>query len=125
MSAVDPSGRENGPHVLVVDDDPDVLRAIVRAFERLGATARAALGSEQAMQILRERTFDAVVVDFHMRGPNGAWLLRRVRDEHPTTRRYLISGLGYASLAYHLEPGLVDGFIPKPPEDEDLEVVIK
>ena len=72
----------------------------------------------------RGRPFDAIVVDFNMVGPNGAWLLRQVRDRYPHIERILLSGSSYSDLSPYLDPGLVDRFIEKPLEvDELIEAV--
>jgi DNA-binding NtrC family response regulator len=105
--------------VLVVDDDPDVLRTVMRMLDRY-VEVKIALGAEQALQVLGGGEIDAVVVDFNMNGPNGAWLLRQVRERHPDVSRILLSGSSYAELSPHLEPGLVDVFIAKPLEFEEL-----
>lgn len=105
--------------VLVVDDDPDVLRTVMRMLERQ-FDVRVAFSAEQALTVLDEGEIDAVVVDFNMSGPNGGWLLRRVRDRSPNVSRILLSGSTYAELSPHLDPGLVDVFIGKPLEYEEL-----
>jgi DNA-binding NtrC family response regulator len=112
-------GTERARRVLVVDDDPDVLRTVMRMLDR-HAEVKVALGAEQAMQVLGGGEVDAVVVDFNMRGPNGAWLLRHVRDHYPEVSRILLSGSSYAELSPQLEPGLVDVFIAKPLELAEL-----
>ena len=57
-------------------------------------------------------------------GPNGAWLLRQVRDRFPKLGRILLSGYTYPELSPHLEPGLVDTFLGKPPEIDELEQLV-
>lgn len=111
--------ESSGKKVLVVDDDPDVLRTVMRMLDR-HAEVRVALDAAQAMQVLGRGGIDAVVVDFNMHGPNGAWLLRQVREQYPEVSRILLSGSTYAELSPHLEPGLVDVFIAKPLEFEEL-----
>jgi DNA-binding NtrC family response regulator len=104
--------------VLVVDDDPDVLRTLVRSLR--GADVKVALGAEAALELVQREPVDAVIVDFNMRGPNGAWLLRRIRELDAGIYRILLSGSTYADLAGHLEPGLVDQFLGKPLEPDEL-----
>lgn len=106
--------------VLVVDDDPEVLAALTRALKAEGVLVHAALDAEQALQQLAGTDIRHVIVDFQMRGPNGAWLLRQVRDRHEGVRRILLSGIPYPDLVRHLEPGLVDVFLEKPVEIEDI-----
>jgi DNA-binding NtrC family response regulator len=123
---VDPQGRKR---VLVVDDDLDVLRSMKRLLEDYAAVV-VALGAEAALEHMTKvqkedgTLYDIVIVDFNMVGPNGAWLLRHVRDRYPECERILLSGSSYFDLANFLDPGLVDRFMEKPVDfDELIEVV--
>ena len=116
MGAAMKDGRKE---VLVVDDDPDVLRSFMRLLED-HADVKVALGAETALKVLESKHFDTVVVDFTMKGPNGGWLLRQVRDKYPHIERILLSGSSYAELSRYLEPGLVDRFLEKPLEGDEL-----
>ena len=109
--------------VLVVDDDPDVLRSFMRLLEEY-ADVKIALGAETALKVLESKHFDTVVVDFNMRGPNGGWLLRQIRDKYPHIERVLLSGTSYSDLSRFLDPGLVDRFLEKPLEGEELIEVV-
>ncbi|MFV8750521.1 response regulator [Nannocystaceae bacterium ST9] len=122
---MDKDGRKR---VLVCDDDLDVLRSIKRLLEEY-AQVMVALGAEAALDhMLKAQAegtlYDVVIVDFNMVGPNGAWLLRHVRDKFPTCERILVSGSSYFDLANFLDPGLVDRFLEKPVDfDELIEAV--
>lgn len=111
--------------VLVVDDDIDVLRSLMRLLSEY-AVVQIALGAEAALEHLNKVhdeegvVYDTVIVDFNMTGPNGAWLLTRVRDKYPDTERILVSGSSYMDLANFLSPGLVDRFLEKPLDFEQL-----
>ena len=105
--------------VLVVDDDLDVLRLFMSMLQE-HVDVKVALGAEAALSCFSKSTFDSVIVDFNMQGPNGAWLLRQIRTLYPDVQRILLSGSSYVDLARHLDPGLVDEFIQKPLEADDL-----
>lgn len=115
--------------VLVIDDDLDVLRSIRRLLEEY-CDVKVALGAEAGLEHMAKTQkeegvlYDVVIVDFNMVGPNGAWLLRHVRDKYPTCERILVSGSSYFDLANFLDPGLVDRFLEKPVDfDELIEAV--
>ncbi len=117
---------ENGTRkrVLVVDDDPEVLRTMNQLLRRRGVDVQVAFGAEQALEALGTSDYSAVVVDFNMHGPNGAWLLRQVRDRYPELSRILLSGSSYRELSPHLEPGLVHSFLEKPLELDELMALV-
>lgn len=124
---VDEQGRKR---IIVVDDDIDVLKAMMRLLED-HASVKVALGAEAALEHMQKTEaqekiyYDAVIVDFTMKGPNGAWLLRHVRDKYPDCERILVSGHSYMDLANFLDPGLVERFLEKPLDfDELIEAVV-
>ncbi len=115
--------------VLVVDDDIDVLRGLMRVIQDF-AYVKVALGAEAALEHMTKvesddgAVYDIVIVDFNMVGQNGAWLLERVRERYPKCERILVSGSSQFDLNTFLSPGLVDRFLEKPVDlDELIELV--
>lgn len=115
--------------VLIVDDDIDVLKGLMRVIQDY-AHVKVALGAEAALEHMtkvereEQATYDVVIVDFNMIGQNGAWLLERVRERYPETERILVSGSSQFDLNTFLSPGLVDRFLEKPVDVEELIDVI-
>lgn len=110
---------ESEYRVLVVDDDPEVLRTIMRML-RTHATVQMAFDANTALHALESNLFDAVVADYSMRGPNGVWLLGQIRDRFPDLQRVLLSGHSFSEIATQLDPGLVHKFLTKPITIEQL-----
>ena len=116
--------EEGQKRVIVVDDDIEVLKSMMRLLED-HASVKVALGAEAALEHMDKAaedgiSFDTVIVDFTMRGPNGAWLLRHVRDKYPECERILVSGHSYMDLTNFLDPGLVQKFLEKPLDFDEL-----
>src|SRR4051812_47102970 len=105
----------NGASLLVVDDDPDVLDAMVRALGAAGFAVRTASDAEAALARLAEAPAEVVVSDFEMPGMDGLALLRRVRERSPYAQRILVSGKADPrEIEEASKEGFVDRFIPKP-----------
>jgi CheY-like chemotaxis protein len=69
--------------VLLIDDEPTILRAYKRAFSACHDVVFASDGRE-ALETIRERSeFDLVVCDITMPVMNGLLLFERVRSECP------------------------------------------
>ena len=64
--------------VLIVDDDPVNRRLVVELVQRLGCSATAVGGGEEALQRLREQPFQVVLLDWQMPGMNGGDLARSI-----------------------------------------------
>jgi signal transduction histidine kinase len=77
--------------LLVVDDDPVVLEALRRELSaRFGVvTARS---GEEALELLGENRFDAVISDVRMPGMNGVELARRIGASANGPVRILLTG---------------------------------
>lgn len=104
------------PYVLVVDDDPALLEALPQALElRLTAvqvdTSDSALN---ALDLIQEHDYDAIVSDIKMPGMDGLALLAKIQDLRPETPTLLITGHGEHDLAVQALRGGAYDFIQKP-----------
>jgi CheY-like chemotaxis protein len=88
--------RTPGPpvHVLVVDDERVVRRALQRILERDGHTVLVAEGGREALEIFQQRWRELalVILDVMMPDLDGREVLRRMREVNPDVRAVLSSG---------------------------------
>lgn len=75
----------SGPRVLVIDDDEDAVRHMVRTLEPLGYRAISCLGGRDALEKVRELQPDAVVLDALMPDRNGYEVLRDLKNDGRTS----------------------------------------
>jgi two-component system response regulator MprA len=66
-------------HILVVDDEPAVRRALERALRLDKHEVELAIDGEEALDRLAERPADAVILDVMMPGVDGLEVCRRMR----------------------------------------------
>jgi len=121
MSEPPQSGPEpRGPRLLLVDDDPVVLRAVRRLL--LAAHPRWEIdtveGVELALKLLEERDHDLVVTDLQMPELDGLALLERLKTERPWVTRVIHSS-HVESLAAEAA-AVAHAVIPKPCSSETL-----
>ena len=69
--------------ILLVDDDEQILRFVSMALERAGFEVAAARGAPRALGLVRERAFDAVVLDHGMPEMSGVEALVEIRKIRP------------------------------------------
>lgn len=70
--------------VLVVDDEPELLRMIGQTLGAAGYAAVGAASGERALELVNQHEFDAALVDKNLgRGIDGVELLRHLRKRQP------------------------------------------
>jgi two-component system OmpR family response regulator len=84
----------NPPRILIADDEPQLLRVLVRVLEDQGYTVISALDGKAALEAMREapEAIDAIVIDAAI-GPEGAGpVLEMLAAERPQVRVIVTSG---------------------------------
>lgn len=84
--------------LLIIDDDPQFGRLLVRVAESAGLEARHATDPETFRQLLREWHPAIVAVDLIMPGKDGIELLREIKSDHFDGIILLISGVDQRTL---------------------------
>jgi len=81
------------PRILLVDDDPTVLRALWRLLKnsRPDFKINSASGAAQALEALSELSYDAVITDLQMPGGGGQVVLEALAMHYPETARIVHS----------------------------------
>ena len=111
--------------ILIVDDDPNTLAQLARAFRMEGLEAVVAESAETALQRLRENGVDAIVSDVVMPGTSGLELLEAIRRERPDLPGVMISGQATIEIAVRAtRSGAID-FLEKPVSAQKLLVTVE
>ena len=80
--------------VLIVDDQPEVLRLYSRGLEVAGYRVLTAETVDAGMQLVdADPAPDAVLIDLKMPFVNGMGMLYRLRKSHPKLRVAIITGM--------------------------------
>ncbi len=111
--------------LLLVDDEPNVLSALRRTFQRENYEVHCAASAEEALALVNARHVHLMITDFKMPGMNGADLLREVREISPDTMRIMLTGhADTQAVMTAINEGAVYRFILKPWNDDDLRVTV-
>jgi diguanylate cyclase (GGDEF)-like protein/putative nucleotidyltransferase with HDIG domain len=87
-----PSPGGSGTTVLIVDDEQSVRQTYNAVLTDLGCLVETAGSGHQALQILMQRSFDALVVDIRMQGMNGIVFLQEALRIWPEMGVVVVSG---------------------------------
>ncbi len=109
--AVQPSGPPENVIVLIVDDDPQVRKALVDLCRSRSMTVYDADGSTEAERVLNENQVDVVLTDLAM-PRNGVGLAEFIRTHHAGVEVILMSA--YPDLATKAEEAGAFFFLKKP-----------
>lgn len=111
--------------VLVVDDEPELLRGVCRGLKAQGYSVTEARSGEEAVQQLSRRPFDVVVSDIVMPGMGGIQLLKEIRQHDLHVPVVLMTGAPAVSTAVQaLEYGAFH-YLTKPVEHEALDQIVQ
>ena len=96
--------------ILFVDDESDILKALLRTVERSKWPVVTAVGAIEGLQRIEEQEFAVVVSDFRMPKMDGVEFLAQVRNKWPEAERILLTA--YADTEA-LERGINDASISR------------
>ncbi len=102
--------------ILVVDDEPHVVKLIARLLETKDYQVTCAYSGQEALNLMKNESFNIISTDMRMPEMNGEELLVWVRSLYPATRRILITGIpDFGKQMQHMfDTGLIQGYIAKP-----------
>jgi len=89
--------ESKGLHILVADDDVDILGLVVQHLEiRFQATITEASNGEEALEKARELMPDLVILDVMMPGMSGWEVCRAIREDESTAKLkvLMLTGIG-------------------------------
>ena len=108
--------KDDRKHILIVDDDPDILEFLCTLLRANGYTAVGAGDANAAVERLRDRVPDLLLIDYMMPETDGMTTLQRCRAE-PEGRHVRAVMLTADTRLAILERALARGFdefLPKP-----------
>jgi DNA-binding response OmpR family regulator len=100
---------------LVVDDEERIRFILREALERAGHIVATAASGEEALDILRDTSFDVAVVDLNLGGQvDGLKVLEAIRWRWPATAVLILTGQGSLDSAIAAIREDVDDYLLKP-----------
>ncbi|RKX29686.1 MAG: hypothetical protein DRP47_01200 [Candidatus Zixiibacteriota bacterium] len=116
---------EKTPTMLIVDDEPNVIKSLRRLLVDTDYEIFTAESGEAGLDILKENEIQLIVSDYRMPGMNGVEFLRQAKELSPSTIRIILSGFADVSAVVEaINNGHVYKFIGKPWNDQDLLTTI-
>ena len=112
-------------NLLLIDDDPNTLASLARAFRLAGHEATVCDNASRAAELLRNDRFDLILSDVVMPGKSGLELLEELKKAGVQTPIVLISGQANIEMAVKATRlGALD-FLEKPLSTDKLLVTVE
>jgi DNA-binding NtrC family response regulator len=112
-------------HLLLIDDDPNTLASLARAFRLAGHEATVCDNGPRALELVRAEQFDLILSDVVMPGKSGMDLLEDLKKAGVLTPIVLISGQANIEMAVKATRlGALD-FLEKPLSTDKLLLTVE
>ena len=111
--------------ILIVDDEEAMRDACRQVLASDGLILKEVSSGQEALEVIRQESFELMILDLKMPGMDGMEILRRVQQESPGTAAVVITG--YASVESAVEAmklGAAD-FLPKPFTPDVLRLTVR
>ena len=112
--------------ILLVDDEPDILKTLADMLGRTGYTIVAKPDAESALSVVREGTpIDLVITDLRMPGMSGAELITILKKTLPSVPIIMLTGYGSVeSYLKSMSSGVFE-YVNKPVQARELRRIVK
>ncbi len=109
-------------NLLLVDDEPNIIRSLVRLLRRDGYNIVTANSGKEGLELLEQhRDVGVIISDQRMPEMNGTEFLSLVKDKFPNNVRIVLSGFtDLKSVTDSINEGAIYKFLTKPWDDDLL-----
>ena len=118
-------GGEKSLRILLIDDEEIVHETIGEYLVEIGHTISSARDGGEALDQMREKSFDLALVDIRMPGMDGIELLGKLREIQPEMTVVMITGHGTMETAIQALRSGADDFLTKPIDLAELDAVLE
>lgn len=108
------------PHILLVDDDADLLRLLAIRLEAAGHAVVTAENAEHALALIAADRPQLVMTDLRMPGMDGVALFEAIRTSHPALPVIILTAHGTIPDAIAATNRGVFGYLTKPYDAKEL-----
>jgi DNA-binding NtrC family response regulator len=111
--------------VLIVDDEPDICKALRFLLEREEYSVTCAFSGEEAITILKTDSFDVVLTDLKMGRMDGMALLEKIKEANPDIPVVIMTAFGSVESAVEaMKRGATD-YVVKPFLNEEIKLTLQ
>jgi DNA-binding NtrC family response regulator len=111
--------------ILLVDDEPEVLRLFKRILSPEGSLILTAQTGAEALEIARQTRLDLVLLDIRLPDVEGTKVLQALRRIDPTLPIIMVTSYGsFETVRASMELGAFD-YLTKPFDNKEIRQVVR
>jgi DNA-binding NtrC family response regulator len=111
-------------HILVVDDEEPFRRLLNKELSRKGYAVEVAHDGIEALRLLRDRSFDIILLDVVMPGVDGISLMKKMKEDPGTPAIIVLTGKATVETAVEAMKNGAYDYLTKPYKLDELAIVI-
>ena len=111
--------------ILLIDDEPDLLRVLARSLKANGHEVATALNGPDGLAAFEGQRPAVVITDIKMPGMGGIEVLKRIKERAPDAEVIIITGHGDMDTAVEAMHFGASDFVTKPFRGETLAIAIR
>ena len=112
------------PNILIIDDDPQILKLLSEFIEKIGYSAETAATAEEGLAKYRGKFYEIVLLDIMLPDGDGVSILKQIQKISPGISVIMITGVRDIEIATEcMRSGAID-YITKPFDMEYLRTTI-
>jgi two-component system response regulator HydG len=117
--------ESNMPHILIIDDDPDICLLLDNYFTKKGFDVQTSSDGKSAIEILKKTAVDVVLCDFNLPDYTGIEILQKIKIINPLTQVIIITGYSDVRVAVEaLKKGAFE-YVTKPLYPDEILMTVK
>ena len=110
--------------VLVVDDEEPLRRLLKKELSRKGFSAEVAPDGRQALDLLKNSTYDVILLDIMMPGVNGIEVMKKLREDSSAPAIIVLTGKATVETAVEAMKNGAYDYLTKPYKLDELIIII-
>ncbi|MDR1607390.1 MAG: sigma-54 dependent transcriptional regulator [Deltaproteobacteria bacterium] len=115
----------SAPLILIVDDEEHIRKIMSIMLGKKGYACRLAASGAEALELLTQESFDAVLTDLHMPGLDGLGLLAKIKEMAPDLVVIVVTAFATMETAIlAMKAGAYD-YIAKPFNEDEIILVLE
>lgn len=113
------------PKILIVDDEPDICKALEFLLKREGYDVASANSGEEAVERLKGDSFDVVLTDLKMGKFDGMDVLKKAKELNPDVQVIMMTAFASIESAVEAMKMGASDYISKPFLNEEIKLIVR